>query len=613
MEQNIQTYIEKLEKRCASTDPSKRIKCVQDLRKRMETSEECIVKGLEFLIRLLHDPEPWVRKESLMALEDINRTVITSLPSSPDGEFKVHYQGKMVPAGKLLQYQIIQLTADPETIIRKEAMRIVGERWLEIPSIREKAVPFLMARMRDPDTDVRNAAIRHILKITRDDLALIRPYLLKLYGEKKRSTDVYVTYILDKLMDDHPMTEFVPLFLAKLGDSDVNTTRFLVSALVRCGIHDLEPHRTALIRGLTDRTAMLWWVDARNMMLILRGVAAERPEAVRPYLRYLIPLLREENREVRKLATETVGTMGRGDPDRVREAIADLVRLTADPDDLVKEAARSSLRSIGIPDRDLEIAGKASRSLNEAKILLAELKTQDDLTGMIRDSYTAARKTFSDRRYEDAMHHADMALAGARVRTRLRGHASESIRSVERILERVRGEASEEPSFTPLAYGITARLGKARQAFVDRKYFLAGELISSRKINLTAPGTSPGTSGGGNDLLDLAPHMERTLDTIVCPVCGEGISRGDTACSSCGHRMNSTFCPECGSSVLQGFLFCPDCGGRLDLVCETCGTINESTSSVCIMCGNGLTLIHETGNDTDPLGPELDIELIPRR
>lgn len=595
MEQNIQTFLEKLEKRCGSPDAAKRVKCIEEIQKRMQTSEECIVKGMEFLIELLRDEDPWVRKESLLAMEEIVALIMEQI--SKDREFKVMYQGKQVSVKKLLFYQAIQLTKDPEASIRMEAVRIAGEKSLEFPLIREKATPFLMARIKDENKDVRNAAIGYIVKISLLDTDLVKPFLLRLYKGKKRSTDVYITYILDKIMARRHLPEFVPMFFEKIDDADTNTEKYLINALVKCGIRDLEPLKPTLIEGLTDQSDILWWVQARNMMLILNGVAAKQPEAVRSYLRYLIPLLRNENREIRKLATETVGTIGAGEPDRVKEALADLVSLTKDPDDLIKQAATTSLHKIGIVAGDFDLVSKASNSLNEARIVVMDLKKQEDLTNKIRDSYIISRKAFSDHDYSKSLDFSQTAIIQSKTRTQLRVHASEAISSAVDILGAVIPDDSGNG-------GIMAKVDQAKRAFEERKYFLAHELIFTGK-------KEAGFLDQADHLLgpyDLDPGDETRVDTMVCHTCGETISKGNTNCSGCGVRLESTSCPDCGHSVPQGFQFCAECGTQLDNVCEVCGAINSASSISCEACGGRL----EQSDHRESSPFELDVEMIPR-
>jgi len=594
MEQQTQTFLEKIEKKLKSPDASKRVKCIREMLKQMELSEDCIVEGMHHLISLLKDKDPWVRKESLRCIEVIVAQVIETVDK--DRSFKVKYGGKMVPVRKLLFYQAIQLTKDPDPEIRLEAVRIAGEKSLEYQMIREKATPFLMARIKDENKDVRNAAISYIIKITQRSPELTRPLLMRLYKGHKRSTDVYVTYILDKVMIKHQMPEFVPLFFDKLDDADINTEKYILSALVKCGVRNMDELHDDLVYELTDKADMLWWVSTRNMLLILEKVAEKNPEAIKPYLRYILPLLSEENREVRRVAVDCVGKVGAGDPDRVKEAIAILVDLVMDPDDKVKESAYRALYTIGIKDPEFKIVRKASRSLNKARLTVMDLKKNEDLTDRIRQLYVVARKAFTARDYERSLEYSIQAIIDTRTRNELRGHAQEAIQAADEVVD----TASQEGFNTQ---GILSTITRAKRAFEDRKYFLAHELIykSKKEAGLGGP------SGTIADPYSVAPGMESKIETMVCHLCGERISKGNTNCPGCGGRLDTTSCTKCNAHVLQGLLYCAKCGEHLDHVCEVCGAINQVENRECEVCGNQLGYRSEEVSDDH----ELDVELIP--
>jgi HEAT repeat protein len=602
MEQNIQIFLEKLQKRCTSRDAAKRVKCIQEIHKRMQISEECIIDGMEFLIRLLKDDDPWVRKESLVAMEAIVAVVMEQI--AEDTEFKVKYQEKMVPVKKLLFYQAIQLTKDPDPTIRLMAVKIAGEKSLEYPLIREKATPFLMAKVKDEHTDVRNAAIGYIVRIAHKDPELAKPFLIRLYQGNKRPTDVYVTYILDKLMAKHHMPEFIPMLFGKIDDADTNTEKYIISALIKSGNHDLEALAPYLTEGLTDQSDMLWWVAARNMMLILTGIAQEHPEAVRPYLRYLIPHLTSENREIRKHTAEIMGHIGAGHPDRVKEGLAELISLVHDPDDLVKTTTLHSLEMIGIHENDHELVSEASIALNKARLVVMDLKKRNDLTSKIKDSYILARNAFTDGDYSTSLEFSRAAIFASKARTELRSHASDAIRSVGDIL----GDVLDTGGAGGSSHSIMEKVDRARRAFEDRKYFLAHELIYASKQEAGLVGQIDPLG----DPYDLDPGMESRIDTMVCHSCGEKIAKGNTACPGCGIPLETTSCQTCGKAVPQGFQFCAGCGAHLDHVCEVCGAINGQASTSCEACGGRL---EQTMNSNHSMGSspfELDVEMIPR-
>jgi len=595
MEHNVQTFLMKIEKRIETPDGAKRVKCIHEIQKRMETSEECIVDGMEFLIRLLKDKDPWVRKEALNAMEGVVDLIMEQI--SREKDFLVRYHEKMVPVKKLLFYQAIQLTKDPDTGIRLHAVTIAGDKSLEYSLIREKATPFLMARIKDENKEVRNAAIGYIIKISQHFPELTRPFLQKLYTAKKQSTDVYVTYILDKTMIKHHFPEFVPLFFGKLNDADINTEKYIVSALVKCGIRDLDLLKPDLVKGLTDQSDILWWVSARNMMMILSRVAEKHPENTRPYLRYILPLLTNENREIRRLAAETVGMMGTGEPDRVKEALATLVDLVKDPDGKVKETAIASLERMGISEDDFERVRNASASLNDARLIIMDLKKQNDLTERIRDSYFVARQAFSQGDYQRSFDFSNQSIISSRTRNQLRSHAEHAIQSADFVLNEAAAGGMNTSS-------ISTRVEEARKAYQERKYFLAHELIYKSKIDADLLGQSNPLA----DPYEMDPGMESRIDTMVCHLCGESISKGNTNCSGCGSRLESTSCAACSTTVPQGFQFCAGCGEHLDNVCEVCGAINRNSVDSCDICGGHLN--HTTTFDEPNL--ELDVKLIPR-
>jgi ribosomal protein S27AE len=55
----------------------------------------------------------------------------------------------------------------------------------------------------------------------------------------------------------------------------------------------------------------------------------------------------------------------------------------------------------------------------------------------------------------------------------------------------------------------------------------------------------------------------------VCPKCGQAYHPGDTYCSLCGYRLESTrpepsnFCPQCGQAIHADDAFCARCGAEL--------------------------------------------------
>ena len=595
MDKIIQAFLLKIEKKITSPDAVKRVKGVHEIRSRMETSEDCIVFGIEHLIHLLKDPDPWVRRESLKAIVEIIASLVEEL--SQEKEYRVQYNGTFVPLKKLVFYQAIQLTKDPDPGIRLQSVNIAGEKSLEIPLICEKATPFLMARIRDEDKEVRNAAMEYIIKISHQHPELTRPLLMKLYKGKKKNADVYVTYILDKTMIKHHCPEFIPIFFDKLKDADINTEKYLISALSKCGIRDLKPLDPYLTKGLTDHSDILWWVTARNMMMILARVAEKHPENVRPYLRYLIPHLTSDNREIRLLATQTVGLIGTDSPDMVKEALSSLIDLVKDPDDKVKEAVLDSLDRIGIMPTDFGIVKEASQSLNEARLHVLKLKNENDLSDKIRESYILSRNAFADQDFERSLEYSELAIIGTRTRRSLRMHAREALRSTDLIMETASLEGLNIDA-------ISRTLSRAEEAYKARKYFLAHELIFKSKMDAGIAGPSDPMS----DPYEVDPGMEARIDTLVCHRCGERTSKGNTNCSGCGTSLASTSCSRCGSTVPQGFQFCAGCGERLEHVCEVCGAINEDSTSTCEVCGGHLN------HGSDSTGSDMDfgVEIIPR-
>lgn len=593
MDQQTNAFLEKIKKKLRSSDAGKRVKCITEIVKHMELSDDYIVEGMEYLITLLKDKDPWVRKESLKCIEGIVEQVMAKLEK--DQTFMVRYKGKMVPLKKLLFYEAIQLTKDDDPGIRLEAVTIAGEKSLEYPIIREKATPFLVARIRDDDKSVRNAAITYLIKISQKDPDLTRPFFLKLYKGKKRSTDVYVTYILDKVMIKHPMPEFIPLMFSKLSDADINTEKYILSALTKSGTRNMDDLHDYIVEALTDHSHMLWWVPARNMLILLQGIAEKDPTAVKPYLRYILPLMTDENREVRRHAVECIARMGAGDPDRVKEALATMVDLVRDPDNRIKEAAHTSLHMIGIKDSEFEIVRDSSRSLNQARLIVMDLKKKDDLTEFIRNLYVRSRKAFSERDFQSSLELSSQAIIATKTRNELRQHARESIQALSGVLQ--------DPHTGGSSTLIQSTFEQAKKAFHDRKYFLAHELIyrSSRR-------SGDRSSGESIDPIRLDPAMESTVDSMVCHACGERISKGNTNCSGCGEKLDITTCRKCNAHVPQGHQFCEKCDSRLDHVCGVCGAINDRGDSTCSACGTELSHTHGYGNP----GLELDLEIIPQ-
>ena len=52
----------------------------------------------------------------------------------------------------------------------------------------------------------------------------------------KKSAD----FIIDKVMVKHSMPEFIPLMFSKLNDADINTEKYILSALTKCGIRNMD-------------------------------------------------------------------------------------------------------------------------------------------------------------------------------------------------------------------------------------------------------------------------------------------------------------------------------------------------------------------------------------
>ena len=607
MDPHVQTFLEKIEKKLTSKDAGKRVKCIGELTKYMDTSDECVVEGMDILISLLKDEEPWVRKESLRAIEGLVGTVMDRCEKGES--YQVKHGGKMVPIKKLLFYQSIQLTKDPDPEIRLQAVKIAGDKSLEYSLIREKATPFLMARIKDEDKAVRNAAIGYITKISIRHPEQTVPLLMRLYKGRKRSTDVYVTYILDKIMMKHSLPEFVPLMFEKIDEAEVSTEKYIISALAKCGLHAMDDIHDQVVHGLTDRTDMTWWVGTRNTLLILTPIAEKQPEMLRPYLRYFLPLLSGENRELRRLTVEMLAKMGAGNPDNVKEALATMVELIRDPDEKVKESAHRALHIIGITDGEFQIVHDASRSLNEAKLTVVHLKKENDLTERIRLLFTNARNSFSNHEFERSLEYSSQAIISSKARVRLRTIAHEAINAADRVVTNSTNDGLDIGS-------IAGIIDTAKRAFSDQKYFLAHELIF--KSSNDAAHTSRSNPLANPYAMD--PDMESRVDGLVCHHCGERVPKGNTNCHGCGHQLGSTHCRQCEAVIPQGYQFCTKCGQQLDHVCQVCGAINEVGEKECEICGSALMAplrklsVASITSQPDPQeqkGVELELELVP--
>ncbi|MCK4614435.1 MAG: HEAT repeat domain-containing protein, partial [Thermoplasmata archaeon] len=401
MEQNVKIFMNKIEKKTNSPDTVKRKKCVREIVKHMALDDAYIVGCTEYLVKLLKDDDPDVRMEALKATETIVATVLEKIEKNK--QFMVDYGGKKVPLRKLFFYQAIQMTRDPDPEIRLAAVTITGKKSLEYPLIRRKATPFLVARIRDKEKEVRNQAIYFIIKISYHTPEITSPFLKRLFTGRRRSTDIYVAYVLDRVMTKQPLPEFIPILFEKLSDADSATEKYVISALVKCGIGNIDDIREYLVQGLTDQSYALWWIKARNMLIILRQVAEKRPDLTRPYLRYVLPLMVDDNWGLRMEAAHTVGMMGAEDPNRIKEALPFLVDLTKDPHEMVEEIAISALTNLGIREADYSGIRDAARILMQSKAKIVEIKRHEDLNEKIREAYLKANKAFAKGEYERSL------------------------------------------------------------------------------------------------------------------------------------------------------------------------------------------------------------------
>ncbi len=593
MEQAVQNFLDKMEKRMNSADPERRKKCVRELVRNMELDDVYIVEGIECLVKLLNDDDPEVRMETLKATEAIVTTVMRKLEK--DKQFLVKYGGNMVPLRKLLFYKAIKRTDDPDPAIRLTAVKIAGEKSLKYEMIREKAAPYLVARIRDTKKGVRNEAISYVIKITIKSPTLMSPFLKKLLRKKRKGTDIYVAYVLEKVLNKRPMPEFIPILFAKLDDTDAPTEEHVIAALVKCGLRNMDDLKPHLVKGLTDQSYSLWWLIARNMMLIISKIAEKKPMVTKKYLRYILPLLTDESWEVRREAAKTVGAIGGGEMNSVKEALPKLIDLTRDPDETVKEAAENSLRSLGISKADMEKVRRASRTLNQTRLKIIEIKNFEALTDRVRNLYIRGRKEFSNGNFDKSYQYSREALDAARTRIQLRIHAQDALKSADAVLESASKSGFNLPKVSRLVEG-------AKRAFQEGKFFLASELIARcrEETNKVKPMASFGYHG------ENGTYQDPIEDTMVCHRCGERIAKDNTLCPGCGTHLDSSVCPNCRSLVPQGFLFCGNCGVHMDNVCEVCGAINDQHSRSCGICGGELMKTLEVEDE------ELDVVLIPR-
>ena len=600
--ENIEAFKAKLEKRIDSTDTERRRKCVHEIIKHMNSDDTYIVETTEYLVRLLKDRDPGVRMEALSALEGLAKTIISRIKKNK--EFMVNYNGKKVPLRKLLFYNAIQRTKDPVSEIRREAVKIAGEKSLEFKLIREKAVPFLVARLTDEDKETRNLAVGYLIKVTLISPELTTPYLKRLFSGGQKNTDRFIAYILDKVSARMTIPEFIPLLFQKLKIADSVSERLIISILARCGLRDINRIRAQLIEGMADDSYALWWITARNMLSIIQRLAEEKMDEMRAFLRHIIPLMESENWELRKEAALTVGIIGKGSVERVMEAIPALIELTRDPDDMAADAAITALNRIGVREIEYLKVRDAASTLTKARIYIERIKKNGDLNKRIAEAYSRGKKAFRRREYERAHRYALAALEPAKTRAELKDHAEEAIGASMKILERAKNYGHEGKKISQL-------LEEANKAYEEHRYFLARELVAraSDLLDRVKPITRLGI-----------PHIIETSsesfgETTICNHCGAVIPREATICPRCGARLGSTVCPNCHSLVPEGSLFCGKCGARIDNACPVCGAINPPGSTVCRRCGEplggaGVSLIpHNQRHYHDD--EELDVELVP--